>query len=112
MGIQVLLVQLTIHMLALVNLPIILSGMRVQKGRHSDGDGCLQPVRFTAGKHKRSMSPNGRSRDCPGSLWLRHGRIDFVTVVEDRKGRDSVSRDCGEDQFIENKDKVKIRNKV
>jgi hypothetical protein len=25
---------------------------------------------------------------------------------------DSVSRDCGEDQFIENKDKVKILNKV
>jgi hypothetical protein len=26
--------------------------------------------------------------------------------------RDSVSRDCGEDQFFENKDKVKILNKV
>ena len=26
--------------------------------------------------------------------------------------RDSVSRDCGKDQFIENKDKVKILNKV
>ena len=29
-GIQVLFVHLTIHMLALVNLPIVLSGMRVQ----------------------------------------------------------------------------------
>ena len=40
----------------------------------------------------------------------RKPRKGLVTAVD--KGSDSVSRDCGEDQFIENKDKVKILNKV
>ena len=76
-------------MLALVNLPIIISDDIIwNESTDKDDTVTVTDVTastFTAGKHKRSRRPNGRSRDCPGSLWLRHGRIDFV--VEDRKGR-------------------------
>ena len=84
-------------MLALVNLLTILSGMRVQilwRWRTR----MFTASTFTAGKRKWSRRPNRRSKDCPGSLWLRHGRSDFV--VEDRKGRYKLPERGGSGKWL------------
>ena len=50
--------------------------------------------------------------DEPRSLHARRTVTQNDSSVTQRFCSDSVGRDCGEDQFIENTDKVKILDKV